>query len=178
MPWVNGVYVPNRQAEEIRQSASITNAEISNLIELNDEQIEDNFFNESLLKSKFADGSFTASVLKKLLPSGVLSAANGLRALFSSGFVNSDLIEDGAVTGSKLTNAIKVVLINGGSAGTHTVSGIKTTDELISVLEQNGTSGILTDLTTEFSIVKADTIANPGGTATSSDKLIVMYLSK
>ena len=68
--------------------------------------------------------------------------------------------------------------INGGSAGTHTVSGIKTTDELISVLEQNGTSGILTDLTTEFSIVKADTIANPGGTATSSDKLIVMYLSK
>ena len=46
------------------------------------------------------------------------------------------------------------------------------------MLEQDGTSGVLTDLSSEFSIVKADTISNTGGTATSSDKLLVFYLSK
>ena len=88
------------------------------------------------------------------------------------------MIEDGSITGSKIANPIKVSLISGGAAGNHTVSGIKTNDELIAVLEQHGTSGLLTDLSTEFSIKKADTIDNTGGTATSSDKLLIFYISK
>tara|TARA_R100001163_G_C4988348_1_gene141871 strand:+ start:145 stop:597 length:453 start_codon:yes stop_codon:yes gene_type:complete len=147
-------------------------------VELEEDLIDDDFFDESILSTKFSQGSFTASVLKRLLPARVISAANGLRSLFADGFVDSSLIADGAVTGSKITNALKVSIINGGSAGVHTVTGIKNVDELVSVLEQNGTSGILTDLTTEFSIVKSDTISNTGGTATSGDKLIVLYLSK
>jgi len=69
-------------------------------------------------------------------------------------------------------------LISGGAAGNHTVSGLTIQDELIGVFEQNGTSGILTDLSTEFSIKTSDTIDNTGGTATSGDKLLIFYLSK
>lgn len=175
MPWVDGVYVPNRRTNT---TGVISTAPSVQPIELDEETIEDDFFDESILTTKFSQGSFTASVLKRLLPSGVISAANGLRALFSNGFVGSDLIEDGAVTGAKITNPLRVSIIDGGSAGVHTVTGIKNGDELISVLEQNGTSGLLTDLTVEFSIVKVDTISNTGGTATSGDKLVVLYLSK
>ena len=101
-----------------------------------------------------------------------------MRSLFSSGFVNRDLIASGAVSGSKITNPIKLAIISGGAAGSHTVTGIRTGDELISVLEQNGTSGLLTDLTSEFAIATSDTITNSGGTATSGDKLIILYLDK
>jgi|TARA_R100000482_G_scaffold121259_1_gene67275 hypothetical protein len=176
MPWVDGVYVPNRRAETTGQISPPSNPIVR--MDLKTDSIDNDFFDESILTTKFSTGAFTASVLKRLLPTGVISAANGLRALFSSGFVNSDLIENGAVTGAKITNPLRVALIDGGGAGTHTVAGIKINDELISVLEQNGTSGLLTDLTTEFSIVKADTISNIGGTATSGDKLVVLYLSK
>lgn len=72
-------------------------------------------------------------------------------------------------------SGISKALIAGGSAGDHTVTGIKTTDELIAVFEQDGTSGLLTDLTSEFSISAADTINNAAGTDTTSDKLLVLY---
>ena len=176
MPWENGVYISGRQPLDVAQPVStapnVRSEPISN------DDVDNDFFDEGILNTKFATGSFTATVIKRLLPSAVISAANGLRSLFSPGFVNTELIEDGAVTGAKITNPIKVSLINGGSAGVHTVTGVKIGDELISVLEQNGTSGLLTDLTTEFSIVKVDTISNSGGTDTSSDKLLVLYLSK
>ena len=178
MPWVNGAYVSNRRDNFSDSFTSTNRTSVVDSVSMSEDRIEDDFYTESILSTKFATGSFTAAVLKRLLPSGVLSVASGLRTLFSSGFVNTDLIEDGSVTGAKITNPIRVALINGDAAGTHTVTGIKTNDELISVLEQNGTSGLLTDLTTEFSIVKVDTIANPGGTATNGDKLVVLYLSK
>tara|TARA_R100000808_G_C2129825_1_gene139245 strand:- start:861 stop:1397 length:537 start_codon:yes stop_codon:yes gene_type:complete len=178
MPWVDGTYVPNRRADTTSEIVSTNVSTVVAPVELEESLIENDFFTESVVFNKFSTGSFTASVIKKLVPSGVVSVANGLRALFSPGFVNTELIENGAVTGAKMTNPIKVALINGGSAGVHTVTGIKIEDELICVLEQNGTSGLLTDLTSEFSIIKADTITNVGGTATSSDKLVVLYLSK
>jgi len=176
MPWENGVYISGRQPLDVAQPVSTAPNFRSEPISNDD--VDNDFFDEGILNTKFATGSFTATVIKRLLPSAVISAANGLRSLFSPGFVNTELIEDGAVTGAKITNPIKVALINGGSAGVHTVTGVKIGDELISVLEQNGTSGLLTDLTTEFSIVKVDTISNSGGTDTSSDKLLVLYLSK
>jgi hypothetical protein len=178
MPWVNGVYVAKQR--DSSQFESIASGSVNTVVvnDVDQDSFAENFFDESFISTRFSSGSFTASVLKRLLPKRVISAANDIRSLFEPGFVNTELIEDGAVTGAKISNPIKLALINGGSAGTHTVTGIKITDELISVLEQNGTSGILTDLTTEFSIVKSDTISNSGGTATSSDKLIILYLSK
>lgn len=178
MPWENGVYKPGRQPLDINQSASSSSGPFYQSAPIDSDQIDDGFFDSTIIASKFSTGSFTATILKQLLPSAVISAANGLRSLFSPGFVNTSLIEDGAVTGAKITNPIKVALINGGSAGVHTVTGIKIGDELISVLEQDGTSGLLTDLTTEFAIVKVDTISNSGGTDTTNDKLLVLYLSK
>lgn len=70
--------------------------------------------------------------------------------------------------------AIKQAFIDGGAAGDHTVTGITTQDTLVSVLHDTS-SGILADLTSEFSIDSDNTINNGGGTATSSDKLLVTY---
>ena len=86
--------------------------------------------------------------------------------------ITADAVGRGvAVTASGNLHA----LISGGAAGDHTVTGILTTDELLAVFEQDGTSGLLTDLTSEFSISAADTINNTGGTATTSDFLLVLY---
>lgn len=72
---------------------------------------------------------------------------------------------------SGLTSAI----IAGGAAGDHTVTGIATGDALVYVYEQDGTSGLLTDLTSEFSVSAADTISNAGGTDTTGDYLVILY---
>jgi len=142
------------------------------------ERLEDESFDSETIERLFVSSTFTTSLLTRLFVKGVFSATSAVRALFASGFVNSSLIEDGSVTGVKITNPIKVALISGGAAGNHTVAGLSIKDELVFVFEQNGTSGILTDLTSEFDIKKADTIDNTGGTSTSSDKLLVMYISK
>lgn len=71
--------------------------------------------------------------------------------------------------------ATRIALVAGGAAGDHTVTGIAPGDELISVLEQDGATGILTDLTGEFSITGADTINNGGGTDTDGDQLLITY---
>ena len=172
MPWKNGRNVPRLRPESSQLAASTNTIPFPEDVAESD--IPDDLFTESVLSRVVTAGAFTASFLKRAMPSAVFSVKNGMRGLFASGFVGSDMIEDG----SKMINPIKVSLIDGGAAGNHTVAGIKITDELISVLEQNGTSGLLADLTTEFSIKKADTIDNTGGTATSSDKLLVLYLSK
>lgn len=72
-------------------------------------------------------------------------------------------------------DALTIAVINGGAAGALTVTGIKTRDTLVSVVQVS--AGVPADLTSEFSISAADTIDNTGGTATTGDKLIVFYLS-
>ncbi len=71
------------------------------------------------------------------------------------------------------------VTIAGGAAGAHTVTGILTTDTLISVqrldLDATAANIDLDDLTSEFSITAANTIDNTGGSATTGDKLLVTY---
>ena len=180
MPWKNGRYIPREPTVNEQLANSVQGKASRTQIPrpLSTSQINSGFFSSKVISAVFASGSFTASVLKHLVLKSTFSPASGLRSLFSSGFVNGAMIEDGSVTGAKIVNPIKVSLISGGAAGNHTVSNIKINDELIAVLEQNGTSGILTDLSTEFSIVKADTIDNTGGTATSSDKLLIFYISK
>lgn len=87
----------------------------------------------------------------------------------------TSMIADDAVTKAKLAGGfVKVVLIDGGTAGDHTVTGIETGDELVSVI--HNTAGTLADLTSEFSISAADTINNDAGTDTSSDQLLITYL--
>jgi hypothetical protein len=186
MPWRNGRYVPKEPvATSVTSGQTITRSSVTSTVQnaigsfkVAESNLEDNLFDSTLIGRLFQAGSFTASFLLRVVGQSTFSAKSGLRSLFASGFVNSDLIEDGSITGSKIANPIKVSLISGGAAGNHTVSGIKTNDELIAVLEQHGTSGLLTDLSTEFSIKKADTIDNTGGTATSSDKLLIFYISK
>ena len=76
---------------------------------------------------------------------------------------------------SSFRTIVQKALISGGAAGNHTVTGILLNDVLVCVWEQNGTSGLLTDLTSEFSITADDTINNTGGTATTGDTLIVEW---
>lgn len=181
MPWKNGRYIPRATTDTSkafqRQPDPIIAGKLP-LVDVDGENFADDLFDETLLSRVIAASTFTPTFLLRVISKGTFSAANKMRSLFATGFVNSDLIEDGAITGAKITNPIKISLISGGAAGVHTVSGITIRDDLIAVFEQNGTSGILTDLSSEFSIAKADTINNTGGTATSSDKLLVFYLSK
>lgn len=64
-------------------------------------------------------------------------------------------------------------VVSGGAAGDITVTGIKEEDSLKSVI--NLTDGA--DLTDEFSITDDDTINNGGGTATTGDDLLVLYIA-
>jgi len=79
-------------------------------------------------------------------------------------------------------DSVVQVAVAGGSAGPITVTGIKTTDTLVSVLrvdlDATAANIDVDDLTSEFTISAADTITNAGGSATTSDKLIVTYRRK
>ena len=80
------------------------------------------------------------------------------------------------------SGAVKTAVIAGGAAGDHTVTGITTSDNLISVirfdLDATAANIDVDDLTSEFSISAADTINNDSGTATTGDKLLVVYANK
>lgn len=71
-------------------------------------------------------------------------------------------------------------VIAGGAAGDHTVTGIALGDEIVAVLEFATAASIatLTDRTAEFTITAADTINNTGGTATTSDSLLVIWVDR
>lgn len=78
------------------------------------------------------------------------------------------------------TGAIKTAVIAGGSAGNLTVTGIKTSDELVGVvrLDRDATAANinLSSLLSEFTITATDTINNTGGTATIGDALLIIYV--
>lgn len=67
--------------------------------------------------------------------------------------------------------------IAGGAAGAHTVTGIATTDSLISVkaLDVTDATKSLTDITAQCTISAANTIDNTGGTNTTGLFLFVTY---
>lgn len=69
-----------------------------------------------------------------------------------------------------------VTALIGGTAGDHTVTGIKTTDKLLAVQAIAFTAGVPTSVTgllSEFSISDDDTINNDDGTDTSNMILLV-----
>jgi len=76
---------------------------------------------------------------------------------------------------SSYRTIVQKVIINGGAAGLHSVAGILLNDRLVCVWEQNGTSGLLTDLTSEFTINADGSIDNTGGTSTAGDTLLVEW---
>lgn len=65
-------------------------------------------------------------------------------------------------------------IIAGDVDGTHTVVGIQVTDRLVQVYEEDGTSGITTDLTGEFIISGPNQVTN-FITDTTGDQLIIVY---
>lgn len=84
------------------------------------------------------------------------------------------------------TKFLRFTIISGGSAGALTLTGIATGDLILSVLQFNivadtGSSATgnkvdtVADLTSEFSIAGADSITNASGTATTGDKLLVIW---
>jgi len=91
---------------------------------------------------------------------------------------NAKVASDAAIAHTKLgVGAVKATLIDGGAAGDHTVTGIKTDDTLVAVLFIDATdaSETYSDLTSEFSITGDNTINNAGGTDTSGGGLVVIY---
>ena len=81
---------------------------------------------------------------------------------------------------SGLLKRTKTLVMNkgiaGGSAGDHTVADIKVGDQLISVMHHSAAS-LAADLTGEFTISADGVINNDSGTDTSSDFLIVAWMS-
>lgn len=81
------------------------------------------------------------------------------------------------------TPFIRQALVTGGAAGSIAVAGIKKGDQLVGVIDNDTTSGIMTDLTSEFValtdpgwLVKADgVIDNTGGTASTA--LLVTWIA-
>lgn len=71
---------------------------------------------------------------------------------------------------------LKFYLAAGATAGDVTVTGVATTDTLVSVLVFTTAASIATvaDLTAEFTISGADTINNGGGTSTANNQLVVI----
>ena len=74
-----------------------------------------------------------------------------------------------------MNTGANLALVAGGAAGQHAVAGILTSDRLGAVYQQDGTSGLLVDRTSEFSIAAGGTIRNTGGTDTTDDTLLVVY---
>lgn len=76
---------------------------------------------------------------------------------------------------------MEFTVIGGGSAGNHTVTGIRPEDTLKAVIgftfnEGTPNTGTARALTSEFSITADDTINNTGGTDTTGGILFVFYL--
>lgn len=133
------------------------------------------------------DGAVCAAGAKAL---GVCNADTAIGQQAPVGAVGIALVEAGGVIaraaevaagagGKAVTGAgTKTATIDGGAAGNHTVTGILTTDRLVSVLRADVSAGNvvnLIDITSEFTISAADTINNTGGTDTTGDRLVVIY---
>lgn len=84
----------------------------------------------------------------------------------------------GIIEGAIPRNAVKTAVAAGAAAGNITVTGIKTRDQLVSVLFLDATdaSEAVANRTAEFTITAANTINNTGGTTSAGGFLIITYL--
>lgn len=99
----------------------------------------------------------------------------------ASGFsLANSSITDSAVTGVGLaTGVVKITLVNGGSAGDHTVAGMAVGDEIVFVAHISTAASVATiaDLTSEFTAA-AGKMTNVGGTDTTNDQLMVTWINR
>lgn len=75
---------------------------------------------------------------------------------------------------------VVIGLVDGGSAGDHTLAGVALGDRLVFVghISTKASIATLADITSEFTISATDTLNNGGGTDTSSDQLFVFYMAR
>lgn len=75
---------------------------------------------------------------------------------------------------------LKVNLLAGAAAGNITLTGIAVGDELafVGVFTTAASIATLADLTAEFSVTATNTINNTGGTATTNNQLLVMWIDR
>jgi hypothetical protein len=115
-----------------------------------------------------------------LASSAVFQTANNLSEGTAATMRTSLGLGTGA-TQNLVTGFVARQLVAGGAAGNITVTGIKTTDTLAAVIRFIG-AGVavtdVTDLTTEFTISATNTINNTSGTASTSDKLLVIWVAR
>ena len=77
-----------------------------------------------------------------------------------------------------IIDGVRNQLANGDAAGAIPLPGIELNDIIILVQSQDRTTGVVADLTSEFSISAVDEIDNTGGTATTGDNLYVRYFDR
>lgn len=122
----------------------------------------------------------TAELTDSAVTAAKLAANAVTTAKITDANVTTAKLADDAVTKAKLAGAfLKSAVIAGGAAGDHTVTGIAAGDELVLVAQLDVNAGTVVDivaLTGEFTVTGADTINNVGGTNTTGDKLLVLYL--
>jgi hypothetical protein len=70
--------------------------------------------------------------------------------------------------------SLRYATIAGGGAGAHTVTGIRPNDVIKAVQPVNAASANLVD---EFTITADDTIDNTGGTDTTGDTLLIVWVA-
>ena len=130
----------------------------------------------ALRQGAFVPAELTAGVSHPSKPSMTVQLLDTALAIIA------EMFHGGVVTGSDpyavgLPGALQFInvpteaSITGGAAGDHTVTGIATTNRLVSVYNETDT----VELVGEFEITGADTINNAGGTATTADTLTVKY---
>jgi hypothetical protein len=75
---------------------------------------------------------------------------------------------------------LNVSLVAGGAAGNITVTGIAVGDELVSVLQFTTAASIATlaNRTSEYSVTAPNVINNTGGTASTGDQLLVIWVDR
>jgi predicted nucleotide-binding protein len=87
------------------------------------------------------------------------------------------MADEFALIQAAIKDNICVALANGGAAGNHTVTGMTSTSRIVFVGHLSTAAAIATlaDLTSEFT-AGTDLINNTGGTDTTSDQLMVIYV--
>lgn len=92
-------------------------------------------------------------------------------------YFDSNGLSSGVAKTALPANFLNVTLVNGGSAGAHTVTGIAAGDEIVFVGHLSTAAAIATlaDLTAEFTAA-TDAIDNTSGTDTTNDQLMVIWI--